>query len=53
MVLTDKIFRGAEATHLPFMLVDRLTLAVNLSAAKSLGITFPQSVLDRADRINK
>lgn len=47
----DQILRGAKPGELPIEQPMRLSLAVNLKAAKSLGVKVPQAVLVRADRL--
>jgi putative ABC transport system substrate-binding protein len=47
----DRILRGAEPGELPVDLPSRYETAVNLKTAKALGLTVPQSVLVRADRV--
>jgi putative ABC transport system substrate-binding protein len=47
----DKILKGADANTLPIEQVTRIGLALNVAAAKSLGLTIPQSILARADRV--
>lgn len=47
----DRILRGAKPGELPVALPTGYELAVNLKTAKELGLTVPESVLLRADRI--
>jgi ABC-type uncharacterized transport system substrate-binding protein len=49
--MTVKILNGADPAVTPVEQPTKLMLVVNLKAAKSLGLTIPQSVLLRADRV--
>lgn len=49
--LVAKILRGARPRDLPVEGVNRIELAINLKAAKNLGITIPREILARADRV--
>jgi len=47
----DKILKGAKPGDLPIDQATRYELVVNLKTAKTLGITIPRSLVQRADRI--
>jgi len=50
-VYVDRILRGTKPAEIPVELPTRVELVVNLKAARAIGVTIPQSVLLRADRV--
>ena len=46
-----KIFEGAKPADLPIEQPTKLELAINLKAAKALGVTIARTILTRADEV--
>jgi putative tryptophan/tyrosine transport system substrate-binding protein len=49
--IVDKILRGAKASEIPIQQATTFRLIINLKTAKALGLTIPQSLLQRADQV--
>jgi putative ABC transport system substrate-binding protein len=50
-VYAGRILKGAKPTELPVQQVVKVELILNVKTAKTLGLTFPEALLSRADEV--
>jgi len=52
-VYVDKILKGAKPADLPVQQATKFEFVINLNAAKQIGLTIPNRVLERANKVIK
>jgi putative tryptophan/tyrosine transport system substrate-binding protein len=46
-----KLFRGSKVADIPVEQASKFELVINLKTAKAMGVTVPEALLARADKV--
>jgi len=49
----DKLLKGAKPAELPVQQATKFEFAINLKAAKQIGLAIPPEILERANQVIK